>query len=73
MKRAKWKAALLGTILRLANSQSGQAWAEYSLIIALVAVTAVTALAALGLAIADSFPEPFDGLLQALNKVKEQP
>ena len=47
MKRAKWQAALLGTILRLANSQSGQAWAEYSLIIALVAVTAVTALAVL--------------------------
>jgi hypothetical protein len=43
MKRPKWQAVLLVTLIRLANSQSGQALREYALVIAIVTVvTAIT-------------------------------
>ena len=73
MKWQERQAALLATIVRFASNQSGQAWTEYGLIVALVAVTSVAAFATLGLAMADSFPQPIDELLQAFKKVKEQP
>ena len=69
----KWQAALLAPIVRFADNQSGQALREYALVIAVVAVTTVTALAALGLAIPGSLPVPFDGLLETLKKVHQQP
>lgn len=73
MKRRKCQAALLATIVRFANNQSGQALREYGLIIAVIAVTAVTALTAVGAGLADFLPSSFDGLLQALEEARQQP
>lgn len=38
-------------ILRFVNSETGQSWSEYGLILALIAVAFILALAALGVAI----------------------
>jgi Flp pilus assembly pilin Flp len=71
MKRPKRQAALVVTIARFANNQSGQALREYALVIAVVAVTTVMTLTAVGLAIAGSLPASLDGLVQTLEKVRQ--
>ena len=71
MKQPKWQAALLVTVVRFANNQSGQALREYTLDIAIVAVTTFVTLATLGLTIAGSLPDSLDGLVQTLEKVRQ--
>jgi Flp pilus assembly pilin Flp len=71
MKRPEWQAALVVTVVRFANNQSGQALREYALVIAVVAVTTVITLATMGFAIAGSLPASLDGLVQTLGKVQE--
>ena len=73
MKRPEWQAALLVTVARFANNQSGQALREYALIIAIVTVTTVITLAAVGFTIAGSLPASLDGLIQTLEGVQQQP
>lgn len=71
MKRPKWQAALLVTLLRLVNNQSGQALREYALVIAIISVATVITLGTVGLAIAGSLPASLDGLVQTLEKVQQ--
>jgi Flp pilus assembly pilin Flp len=73
MKRPKWQAALLMTLVRLADNQPSQALREYTLVIAIVALTTVITLATVGLAIAGSLPASLDGLAETLEKVQQQP
>jgi Flp pilus assembly pilin Flp len=71
MKRPEWQAALLVTVARFANNQSGQALREYVLVIAIVAVTAVITLGTMGLAIAGSLPASLNGLVETLENVQQ--
>jgi Flp pilus assembly pilin Flp len=73
MKRPEWQAALLVTVARFANNQSGQALREYALVIAIVAVTTVITLGTMGLAIAGSLPASLNGLVETLEGVQERP
>jgi Flp pilus assembly pilin Flp len=73
MKRPEWQAALLVTVVRFADNQSGQALREYALVIAVVAVTTVITLGTMGLAIAGSLPASLNGLVETLESVQQQP
>jgi Flp pilus assembly pilin Flp len=71
MEQPKWQSALLMTLVRFADNQSGQASREYALVIAIVAVMTVVTLGTVGLAIAGSLPASLDGLAQTLEKVRQ--
>lgn len=71
MKRPEWQAALLVTVVRFADNQSGQALREYALVIAVVAVTTVITLGTMGLAIAGSLPASLNGLVETLENVQQ--
>ena len=71
MKRPEWQTALLVTVVRFADNQSGQALREYALVIAVVAVTTVITLGTMGLAIAGSLPASLNGLVETLENVQQ--